>query len=161
MNIVDWDPTKGMAPQGDVLLIPVPPSIVVDLADEVMPDNHRLILQEGEITGHHHAIDLHRQDDVADLRRLNLQIERLLSDASDGKIALPSARLYRGLETAEQMRAAEILTRVDLVIGLLIVEIGPMVLTHDEHDGIRIPPGAYLVGRQVESAGAEERVVRD
>jgi hypothetical protein len=74
---------------------------------------------------------------------------------------LPSAKFYRDAKAAEQMRGLGILTRTDLVVGLLIIDVGSMVLRHEEHDGIRIPPGAYLVGRQVESAGAEERKVVD
>ena len=47
--------------------------------------------------------------------------------------------------------------------GLLVAETpgAPVELRHEEHDGIRIPVGNYLIGRQVESAGAEERVVAD
>ena len=84
-----------------------------------------------------------------------------MSDALAGRIPLPSARLYRDPGVPEQMRQLGVLTRVDLAVGLLVIEVGPMVLRHEEHDGIRIPPGAYLIGRQIESAGAEERVVAD
>ena len=61
----------------------------------------------------------------------------------------------------EAMRGKGILTRGDLAIGCLVVEGVSVVVTHEEHDGIRLPPGNYYVGRQVESAGAEERVVAD
>ena len=58
-------------------------------------------------------------------------------------------------------RAFKDLTRADLAVAVLIVENGPMVVSHQEHDGIRLPAGNYLIGRQIESAGAEERVVED
>ena len=152
MNIRDWNPAEGMAFQGDVSIIPVPKSVRLNLNEEIAPTEGRLILQEGEISGHHHAIDLKERND---------QVERLMSDALAGRIPLPSAKLYRDLSAAEQMRELGIITRVDLVVGLLIVEVSPMALRHEEHDGIRIPPGAYLIGRQIESAGAETRIVAD
>ena len=152
MNIRDWNPAEGMAFQGDVSIIPVPKSVRLNLNEEIAPTEGRLILQEGEISGHHHAIDLKERND---------QVERLMSDALAGRIPLPSAKLYRDLSAAEQMLELGIITRVDLVVGLLIVEVSPMVLRHEEHDGIRLPPGAYLIGRQIESAGAETRIVAD
>ena len=155
-NVVrDWNPAEGLALQGDVSIIPVPAGVRLTLSDEISPVENRLILQEGEVTGHHHAIDLARPEPV------NAEVERLMADALAGRIPLPSAKLYRDPGAAEQMRQLGILTRTDLVVALLVVEVGPMVLRHEEHDGIRIPPGAYIVGRQIESAGAEERVVRD
>lgn len=41
--------------QGDVLLIPC--SVSMDGAKEIEPRNGRLILAEGEATGHHHSVD--------------------------------------------------------------------------------------------------------
>ena len=46
----------GMAFQGDVSIIPVPADGGIDRSDEIKPVDGRLILQEGEVTGHHHAI---------------------------------------------------------------------------------------------------------
>lgn len=158
MNIRDYDPSEGYAFQGDVSIVPIPSSIKIDHSDEISASGHRLILAEGEITGHHHAIDLlarHAPDAP------NPTIERLISDANAGSIPLPSAKLFRDVKAVEAMRAMGIITRPDLTVAVLVIETGPMVLSHDEHDGIRIPPGAYLVGRQVESAGAEERPVQD
>lgn len=154
-NIREWNPANGMAFQGDVSLLLVPSSVRLTLTDEIPPVGNRLILQEGEITGHHHAIDMARPEPI------NAQVERMMADALANRLPVPSAKLYRDPAAVEQMQRLGILTRTDLVVGLLVVEVGPMVLRHEEHDGIRIPPGAYLVGRQVESAGAEERRVLD
>lgn len=152
-TIRDFDPAAGMAFQGDVAIIPVPSSITIDRTNEVSPVGGRLILQEGEVTGHHHAIALTEQRFAA--------VDDLMADALTGRIAVPTARLYRDPAAAQAMIDAGILTRADLCVAFLIVETGPMTVTHEEHDGIRLPVGTYYVGRQVESAGAEERRVAD
>lgn len=56
MKIHDWSPDKGDALQGDVCLFRIPDHIKIDTSDEISAKNGRLILAEGEITGHHHAI---------------------------------------------------------------------------------------------------------
>jgi hypothetical protein len=121
-----------------------------------------LILAAGETTGHHHAIALlDRSADAIAPVKTSKAVQDLMADAQAGKIAVPTARLYRDPAAVESMRAAGIITRVDLAVAVLIVETGPMCLSHEEHDTIRIPPGEYLIGRQIESAGAEERIVAD
>lgn len=160
MQIIDWNPAKGMCFQGDVAIIPVPEGITISRLDEVQPINGRLILQEGEVTGHHHAITLPKPQATAPVKT-SLAVETLMADALAGKIDLPTAKLYRDAAAAQAMVNAGVLTRSDLCVAFLIVEGGPMTVSHEEHDGIRIPPGSYYVGRQVESAGAEERRVAD
>ncbi len=157
-QIFDYDPTKGCAFQGDVSIIPIPASLKIDRSDEILPINNRLILQEGEITGHHHAIALMEREPQAPRNR---EADRLMSDTLAGKIAVPTAKTYRDPKAVEAMVRLGILTRADLAVCVLVIEVGAMCLQHEEHDGIRIPPGNYLVGRQVESAGAEERMVAD
>lgn len=154
MTIRNYDPTQGCAFQGDVSIVPVPAGIAISRVEEIKPIDGRLILQEGEVTGHHHAIRLpeptrFRDDGIA----------RSLETAS--AVPLGTARLYRDTAAANAMVRAGVLTRTDLVTAFLVVEGGPVTITHEEHDGIRVPPGNYVIGRQVESAGAEERVVRD
>lgn len=151
-NIRDFDPKNGMAFQGDVSIIPIPADIPINRLDEIAPIKGRLILQEGEISGHHHAIDV--------LAR-SAAIGGLIDDALKHKIPLPSARLFRDETAVAKMVERGVLTRSDLVIGVLVIEIGPMCLRHEEHTAIRIPPGNYFIGRQVESAEAEERRVID
>ena len=177
-TIHDYDPAKGMAFQGDGSIIPIPKGIKIDRSDEIAPVNGRLILQEGEVSGHHHAITLMVIEEAKKQRSEKLAtrsgtehavidgvytatIDILLKDAQAGKIAVPTARLYRDPAAVEAMRVAGIITRVDLAVAVLVVETGPMCLSHEEHDTIRIPPGEYLIGRQIESAGAEDRVVAD
>jgi hypothetical protein len=165
MNIVDFDPAKGQAFQGDIAIIRMPDTIAIARTDELKPIAGRLIIQEGEVSGHHHAINVMErpQHAPAATRRAkpSRTAERLLADALAGKIDVPTARIFRDPAAIEALRRADVLTRTDLAIGCLVLEHGPMVVTHEEHGGIRLPAGNYYLGRQVESAGAEERVVAD
>ncbi len=137
---------------------PSRPALSSTVALKIQPVGGRLILQEGEVSGHHHAITLPVMDRP---RKENAEVERLMADAIAGRIAVPTARLYRDPAAANAMMRAGILERTDLCIAFLLIEHGPMVLSHEEHGGIRIPVGAYYVGSQIESAGAEERRVVD
>jgi len=56
----------------------------------------------------------------------------------------------------QEMVNRGILARADLAVGVLVVEGRPVVVSHEEHDGIRLPPGNYLIGRQVESVGGRD-----
>lgn len=168
MRIRNFDPTKGQAFQGDVAIIPIPDGIKISTLDEIEPKNGKLILQEGELTGHHHHIAIRQRnfkpavqvgDPVLNVR--DTKLRKAFGGSKNKAAASPTARLFRDPSVATQMQKVGLLTRTDLVVGLLIVEGGPMTVTHQEHDGIRLPIGNYLIGRQVESAGAEERVVAD
>lgn len=165
-NIHDYDPSKGMAFQGDVAIVPIPDSIKIDLSDEIAPINGRLILQEGEVTGHHHAIALLERPSAVLSEALapvktSKAVQDMIAATQAHQVAVPTAKLFRDPAAVAAMQNAGVITRADLAVAILIVETGPMCLSHEEHDTIRIPPGAYLIGRQIESAGAEERVVRD
>jgi hypothetical protein len=162
-----FDPTEGQAFQGDVAIIPIPSGISISRHDEISPVDGRLILQEGEVSGHHHAIALRQRNFQS---QLALTADPLLSTrdpalkkAFGGMSQAKSgtARMYRDGAAVQAMVSKGILMRTDLAIGCLIVEGAPVLLAHEEHDTIEIPPGQYVIGRQVESAGAEERVVRD
>lgn len=158
MNVRDWNPDAGMAFQGDVALIPVPAALAASLAtnDEIKPIDGRLILQEGEVTGHHHAIRLPGLS-----AQPAMYADGALARTMETTAALPVARLYRDDALARRLAAEGPLARADLIVAFLKVDNGPVVVSHEEHDAIRIPPGLYAVGRQVESAGAEERRVQD
>lgn len=160
MSIRDYDPASGQAFQGDVSIVPVPPKLATALStvDEIKPVAGRLILQEGEVTGHHHAVyfrddGLARHTEAADLTAGALAAAAITKAGS--------AHLYRDQALASLMVSKGPLARADLVVGFLHVEGAPIVIRHEEHDGIRVPPGLYCIGRQVESAGAEERRVAD
>jgi hypothetical protein len=171
MSVRTFDPAAGgQSFQGDIAIVPMPTSITVRTTDEIKPVDGRLIIQEGEITGHHHKILLPRA-----IRGHNFAPERQIGDPTlttrDRKLAghfgggkkaeMGTARMYRDPAAVSAMQALGLLTRTDLAIGCLVIEGAPVTVTHEEHDSIELPPGNYYCGRQVESAGAEERVVAD
>lgn len=117
-----------------------------------------LRLLEGEITGHHHVIESpHRNDEMEAeaiaVTALALAKARAALDAESG-----IATLYMD---AAMTNSLGWLARPDMLIGWLVVERAPVNLAHPEHSTIMLPVGTYYVGRQIESAGAEERVVQD
>ena len=164
-NIRDYDPSKGQAFQGDVSIIPIPDGITISTVDEIKPVNGRLILQEGEVSGHHHALDLRQKRFQAQPRETGDPLLAIrdpqLKKALGAMPKVATAWMYRDAGAVGEMVRRGILTRADLAIACLVIEGGPMTVTHEEHDGIRLPAGRYLIGRQVESAGAEERIVAD
>lgn len=173
MTIRDYDPSQGQCFQGDVAIVPVPDGIAIATIDEISPVAGRLILQEGEVTGHHHAVTLDPQQGRT--RRFRREGDSGLDRAdpfagaspglrkrlSGGVRAKAGVRMYRDQTAAQAMVAAGILERTDLAVGFLVVESAPAVVQHEEHAGIRLPVGRYYVGRQVESVGAEERRAAD
>lgn len=155
MTIHDWNPDKGDALQGDVCLFRIPDSIAIDTANEITPRDNKLILAEGEVTGHHHAIWM-KYAPVA-----HFHDEALARSMEVSATVEPTARLYRDPKAVTALVAAKELTTDRLAIGFLIVDGGPVVLRHDEHDAIRIPPGKYYVGGQMEWDAGEARRVAD
>jgi hypothetical protein len=170
MPIRDYDPTLGQAFQGDVAIVPMPADITIAQGDEIKPVDGRLVVQEGEATGHHHAVALPRgrrfrplAAPVGDplLATRSPLLRRMFGGGRPSGRTWATARLFRDRSAVQAMVSRGLLTRADFAIGCLVVEGGPVVLTHEEHDGIRLPPGNYYVGRQMESAGVEARIVID
>jgi hypothetical protein len=154
-RIIDWNPDEGDALQGDVCLFRLPAKIKLGKdATEIAARDNKLILAEGEITGHHHAI-------------WNPEIPRFRDDglardlAVELNVPVGTARLYRSPLTIDALVSAGELTTNTLAIGILEIKGEPMVLRHDEHNGIRIPVGSYYVGGQREWDAAQERRVQD
>jgi hypothetical protein len=166
MRIIDWDPAKGDLCQGDVVLFRIPGGLEPRTVEEIKPRDSRLILAEGEVTGHHHAIwnpqpALFRDDGLA---RELLQSQGVPDDgatAAKPREAKSAARLYRDGDLVNILVSSGELAHGRLAIGFLIVDHAPVVLRHDEHDAVRIPPGRYYVGGQSEWDAAEERRVAD
>jgi hypothetical protein len=151
-DIVDWDPKKGQAYQGDIVLMGIPDTITFDLTAEIAPRDIGLVLAEGEVSGHHHVIKMVPQP----------MLFRDDAIARDLEAAAPvaAARLYRSPDAIRKMIGARLLTTDRLAIGILYVSI-PVVLRHDEHGGLRIPAGRYYVGGQQEWNAGEARRVQD
>ena len=187
MHVHNYDPTQGQAFQGDVSIIPIPSDIAIATTDEIKPIDNKLILQEGELTGHHHHIVLPSRnfrpaaatvgDGILNVRDTTLRKKFFgggkvkMKDLTDAIAHTPTAHLYRDPAAVQTLATKPykapngemipILTRTDLAVGCLVIEGDGMPVKHQEHDAITIPPGNYLIGRQIESAGAEERVVAD
>lgn len=159
MHIFDFDTAKRGAAQGDLYLFRLTDAEAKKLAGLPIKQSARgtIRLLEGEVTGHHHEIVEERpagETITAEAVAIAaLAVAKARSAAKRG-----TATLYRDDALAGSLKW---LQRRDLIIGFLMVEGGPVVLRHPEHDGIRLPEGTYYVGRQVESAGAVERVVAD
>jgi hypothetical protein len=158
VNIIDWNPADGDLSQGDVLLFRVPDSLGLGTDDEIRPRDHKLVLAEGEVTGHRHAIWLpqpvmFRDDGLA----------RDLAPELAAETAAPAgiARLYRDAEAVRALVGMGELAHERSAVGFLVVEAAPVLLRHQEHDAVRIPPGRYYVGGQIEWDAAEERRVMD
>lgn len=164
MKASTWNPDKGDALQGDVILFRIPDDIALDTSDEISPRNGRLILAEGEVTGHHHAIWLRNppvmlRDDGAGSGASLADTEAMVVKATGKKTG--TAKLYRDAKAVSTLVKRKELEHDRSAIGFLVVEGGPVTLKHDEHDAIRILPGRYYVGGQQEWDAAEARRVQD
>lgn len=170
MTTTIYNPDNGPdIPQGDLLLTWLGHPVFAGRWAGAMPSGAdirkgegSLRLLEGEVTGHHHEILFGSR-----------HLARFRDDALAGDLAIAAATaigtarlvqddsLLRGLiqggfaspDRPERLR--------DLCVGFLVVADGPVDLVHPEHDTWRVPPGIYYVGRQIESAGADERAVQD
>lgn len=153
--------------QGDVWLMRIPDEYSLKAKTEgVMPlVNGRLRLLEGELTGHHHYVDVMDRPVTKTPYRGEEDLAGMFSDSSLGekfqKKEPAHATLHRASAIANELVSANILMRADLVIGLLNVENGPMQVYHQEHSPVYLSPGRYVVGRQIESVAGEERRVAD
>jgi hypothetical protein len=151
-------PACGQSQQGDIYIAKLSDGLASELDRNVVlkaPTKGALRLLEGEMTGHFHEVvqDCEHEDDSKAIAVAALAIAKARASVKIG-----SATLYRDDALA---RRIPWLTRTDLMIGLLAVDGGSVVLQHPEHDGHRLLEGVYYIGRQVESAGAAERVVAD
>lgn len=162
MKIHDWNPAEGDALQGDVCLFRMPDHIKIDTSNEIAARNGRLILAEGEVTGHHHAIwdrnpPAAFREDGSGSGVSEADTAAMVSKATK----IGTAKLYRDQKAINELLSSGEITTDTLAIGILVVEKRPVVLRHDEHDAIRIPPGRYYVGGQAEFDAAEMRRVAD
>jgi hypothetical protein len=159
--------------QGDVWVMRLPDDMPVPREAELPHKFGKLVVQEGEMTGHHHYVDtvMDRPKEGAMINEAaleSLKDEETSFDALKSVNSIfgnaakePSAKLYSAGKLAEQLVKDQVLLRADLVVGLLEINNGPMKLYHQEHSAIGLPPGKYIVGRQIESVAGEERRVAD
>lgn len=174
-RVIEWD-GKGDCLQGDVCIFRCPEGFQIDKSMEHKATAQgQLILAEGEVTGHHHAIWLRngpvmfRDDGIArafdglsgDNQKPAQAMADIASviDVSDDNTN--KAKLYVDQAAVQRLVQAGELTTNRLAIAFMEVTSDYADLSHDEHDTIRIPKGLYYVGRQREFSGAEERRVQD
>lgn len=177
-EIIDFDSSKRGAFQGDLVIFRLSEAEAQQLNGRVIKHSESgdIRLLEGEMTGHHHTIlsrtmnpqpVMFRDDALAaQLMSTDRISSGLAGNRGEGFVDGAAGFLgSRGTAVLFDDRDLALsltwLRRSDLTIGFLRVEDGPVLLSHPEHDAIRLPAGTYYVGRQVESAGAEERVVAD
>jgi hypothetical protein len=162
-----YNPDNGPdIPQGDLLLTNLRHPVFGTRWKDATPKGQTLRtaeglvrLLEGEVTGHHHEI-------VFGSKNINWFRDDAM--AHDLAIAAPVT-----IGTAVLVMDNDLMNNIissdhfdprrtpQLIIGFLEVTGGPVELAHPEHDTWRIPQGLYYVGRQIESAGADERAVQD
>ncbi len=154
MKIVNFDPNKGMARQGDIIIWRLPDGFELNTQHKIKERDGRLILAEGEATGHRHSIlarfePVYFRDDA-------------MAAASMAQFAptIGTATLYQD-DGLTQLLAKTYLVSANLCVGYLRVCGAPVLLEHQEHDALRIPPGTYYVGRQQEFSAGELRRVAD
>lgn len=169
MKTILYNPDHGPdIPQGDLLLTYLGHAVFKGRFDgrpngsDLKRGDGAIRLLEGEATGHHHEI-------VFGSKRLARFRDDGLASAlmAAAPVAVGSARLVKddsllGSLIEGGFASPDWPNRLrDLHIGFLVVDDGPVDLIHPEHDTWRLPEGVYFVGRQVESAGAEEMAVQD
>lgn len=185
----EWNPDEGDLCQGDVLLFRLPDGFHnLDRSRPTAPRDGNLILAEGEVTGHNHAIHVNQRtidaqietaalrcDDGMDRRVVNaghLTERGSVGLVEDARILLfhlaraleaqiHSTALYRDDVLVRRLVDDGHLTDGSLCVGFLAVEDEPVLLRHQEHDAVRIPPGLYYVGRQREFWKDAARQVAD
>jgi hypothetical protein len=147
--------------QGDINFVPLEAfnksASDVSRASVLRTTDQRLLIQEGEITGHHHGIwfmprPVYLRDDA---------MAHALADQAETVI---TARLY----SDDKLVAALKLDPGAPVVGFLVAETD-VTIRHaseggtptNEHADIKLPAGGYLVTGKREWTAGDERRVQD
>lgn len=145
--------------QGDINFIPLAlfkkSAADVTRGTPIRTNERRLLIQEGEITGHHHGVWFMPQPTM-------FRDDAMAHDIATKSETVITARLY---EDAELVKALNLDSGAP-VVGFLVAETD-VVIRHaseagvptNEHADIKLPSGGYLVtGKREWSAGDERRV---
>lgn len=149
------DRTKGAARQGDVLIWPLPEKYELTRQDEVAARHGRIILLEGEATGHHHSIGLRLPSPVM------FRDDVMACEMAPSAELMGVATLYKDDALAQALVRDGVLQTSELCVGFLEVKTAPILVEHQEHGFISIPPGDYYIGRQQEYSLGGLRNVQD
>lgn len=155
--------------QGDVLIERIA-SLPAQLTPVARDARGRIVLQEGEVTGHAHAVLEHDAILYATPGATANAVERWLHVSPDatcqvpvfetretGRIIVPAA--YYDVELAATVQPASYPEVERTQVGIE-TQAGVQV-THEEHGAIVLPPGDYVVRRQREYAPEAIRLVAD
>jgi len=156
-EIIHYDPSKGNAVQGDVIIVPLPADTKFSREQPIQRDGNEQVLAYGEVTGHHHGITNGLRSPEPTMFRDDAMAADL---AVKAPVAIGTAQLYKD-DAAIQALASKGLANSRLAVGLLEVKDGPVDLHHQEHATIRIPAGLYYIGNQQEFDAGEARRVAD
>ena len=161
-KIIRWNPDECQLFQGDVCAFRLPDDFKFSKRIEIDPRQgggaSRLVIAEGEISGHHHEI------------LLGIKMPQPTSFIDEGMAhdivattpaPVATAKLYNDADAINRLVRDGHLTVANLALGILEVEGGPVMLQHPEHDTWQIPPGKYYFGGQREFDAEQERRVRD
>lgn len=110
-----------MMRQGDVLLIKLPDAVEVSGSKVERDEQGRIVVMEGELTGHAHAIH------EADVEVQNITLSPAIAEALGAD---------KGFGTDTKALCLSVADTANLV--------------HEEHDPIRLEKGRYVVVRQRE-----------
>jgi hypothetical protein len=164
--------------QGDISITRLPDDMKVVKDGEIEAWQGKLILQEGELTGHHHHIDVLDRpvnkdafsedgeeksfENIRDTEDWALEFnDPSLTEIFGKKRPKTVSKLFKASKLGDQLVQAGILERGDLITSYLEIENGPAKVSHQEHRSITLLPGKYAIGRQIESVAGEERRVTD
>jgi hypothetical protein len=129
-----------MAAQGDILLVKLPASYSLSVHAYRIDAKHgdRIVLAEGEATGHNHTV----------ARAMNPPQFRDTHEHGGAPIMSSTAALYEDLQLLAYGSGRNIVQNWSNAIGFLKVEGAATLLEHQEHAPITLEPGLYYVARQ-------------
>lgn len=152
-----------MLRQGDILLLPV--KKLPDGLTEVPREDGRIILAEGEATGHLHAIDAPEATflatDLAEIEGRFLKVEA----ETEHEVPVFETKITGHYTEADLIPGSDEIQVGDPITEMVQVgtrTIKGAALTHPEHDTVVLEPGNYEVRRQREySEAGGTQVVAD
>ncbi len=146
-----------MKRQGDILLVPV--KKLPGGLTEVPREEGKIILAEGEATGHLHAIEAPEAtflaEDIANIEGRFLKVEEEV--ATEHEVPIFETKIIGHyteddpIPDSDEIQVGDPITEI-VQVGTRTVR--GVALTHPEHDTVVLEPGAYEVRRQREYSQA-------
>jgi hypothetical protein len=151
--------------QGDILLVPV--KEIPDGLKEVPREKGKIVLAEGEESGHLHAIEapeaIFKAEDLESIENRFLEVEAEV--ATEHEVPIFETKVVGQYTEADMVPGSDEIQAGDPILETVQVgtrTVKGVALTHPEHDTIVLEPGKYEVRRQREySEAGGIRVVAD